>query len=70
MGLFSFIFGLSETVNENEKNTRKNKLEQEMSWNHLDDYERNEVRKGNDDVSNFEDSEDVDLDEDDYYYDK
>ncbi len=70
MGLFRFIIGLSEAISESEKNTRNKKLEQEMDWNHLDEYERNEVRKGNYDVSNFEDSEDIELDEDDYYSDK
>ena len=38
-----------------------------MEWNNLDDYEKEEVRKGNYDVYNFEDSNDVDLDDDDYY---
>lgn len=70
MGLFRFIIGLSEALSESEKNTRNKKLDQEMDWNRLDEYERNEVRKGNYDVRNFEDSEDIELDEDDYYSDK
>ena len=63
MGLFSIIVGLLNS-NDEEKN---NKLEQEMEWNNLDEYEKEEVRKGNYDVYNFEDSSDIDLDEDDYY---
>ena len=67
MGLLKFILGLSEIMDENEKEKKKQKLEQEMEWNRLDDYEKEEVRKGNYDVYNFEDSIDENLDEDDYY---
>lgn len=67
MGLLKFILGLSEIMDENEKDKKKQKLEQEMEWNHLDNYEKEEVRKGNYDVYNFEDSIDENLDEDDYY---
>ena len=38
-----------------------------MEWNNFDEHEKEEVRKGNYDVHNFEDSEDIELDEDDYY---
>ena len=69
MGLFNFLLGLSEMANETEKETKRKKLEQEMEWNNFDDYEKEEVRKGNYDIYNFEDSRDVDLDEDDYYSD-
>lgn len=67
MGLFNFLFGLSEIMEDNDKKSKNNRLEKEMEWNNLDDYEKEEVRKGNYDVYNFEDSSDVDLDEDDYY---
>lgn len=67
MGLFSFLLGLSEAIEDNDKEVKNKRLEQEMEWNNLDDYEKEEVRKGNYDVYNFEDSNDVDLDEDDYY---
>lgn len=67
MGLFSFLVGLSNAMEDNDKNESKKRLEQEMNWNHLDEYEKEEVRKGNYDVYNFEDSTDIDLDEDDYY---
>lgn len=67
MGLFSFLLGLSEALDDNDKEVKNKRLEQEMEWNNLDDYEKEEVRKGNYDVYNFEDSNDVDLDEDDYY---
>lgn len=67
MGLFSFLFGLSDALDDNDKEVKNKRLEQEMEWNNLDDYEKEEVRKGNYDVYNFEDSNDVDLDDDDYY---
>ena len=38
-----------------------------MDWHNLDDYEKEEVRNGNYDVYNFEDSLYEDLDEEDYY---
>lgn len=65
MGLFNFLLSLDETRNEEEK--KEKRLEQEMDWHNLDDYEKEEVRNGNYDVYNFEDSLDEDLDEDDYY---
>lgn len=65
MGLFNFLLSLDETRNEEEK--KEKRLEQEMDWYNLDDYEKEEVRNGNYDVYNFEDSLDEDLDEDDYY---
>ncbi len=68
MGLFNFLFGLSEIMEDNDKKSKNNRLEKEMELNNLDDYEKEEVRKGNYDVYNFEDSSDVDLDEDDYYF--
>ncbi len=62
MGLFSFLLGLDKD--------NKDDLEKEMDWHNLDDYEKEEVCKGNYDVYNFEDSYDeVELDEDDYYSD-
>ena len=67
MGLFSFILGVSEGIEEYEKGEKKKKLEQEMDWHNLDEHEKEEVRKGNYDVYNFEDSSDAELDEDDYY---
>lgn len=67
MGLFSFLLGLSDAIDDNDKEVKNKRLEQEMEWNNLDDYEKEEVRKENYDVYNFEDSNDVDLDEDDYY---
>ncbi len=64
MGFFN-IFSFNDDDNKNKKNER---LEKEIEWNNLDEYEKEEVRKGNYDVHNFEDSDGVDLDEDDYYY--
>lgn len=69
MGLFSFLLGLDEERRENEKQEKEKRIEQEMAWHNLDDYEKEEVRNGNYDVYNFEDSVDEDLDEDDYYKD-
>ena len=65
MGLFSILLGMTD---DNEKKNKLDlKIEQEMEWNNFDEYEKEEVRKGNYDVYNFEDSNDVELDEDDYY---
>ncbi len=68
MGLFSFIIGLSDAISESEKDKKSKKLEREMEWNRLDEFEKKEVRKGNYEVHNFEDSSGVELDEDDYYF--
>ncbi len=65
MGLFSILLGMTE--DNEKKNKLDQKIEQEMEWNNFDEYEKEEVRKGNYDVYNFEDSNDVELDEDDYY---
>ncbi len=68
MGLFKFILGLNEVLNEQEQANKEKELDEEMDLYNLDDYEREEVKKGNYEPYNFEDS-DVPLDEDDYYYD-
>ena len=66
MGLFKALFNVtSEIPEEQEKEKRKN-LERECDLYNLDEYEREEVRKGSYEPYNFEDSEDVELD-DDYY---
>ena len=67
MGLISILLGLDKALKDNEKEEKQKRLEKEMNWHHFDDYEKEEVRKGNYDVYNFEDSLDEDLDEDDYY---
>ncbi len=67
MGLFSFLFNLNNALEDSEKEERNKRIEQEMEWNNFDEHEKEEVRKGNYDVHNFEDSEDIELDEDDYY---
>ncbi len=67
MGLLKAIFDFVDEINKNEEDEKMKKLEKEMDWNNLDDYEKEEVRKGHYDIYNFEDSMDEDLDEDDYY---
>ncbi len=67
MGLISILLGLDKALRDNEKEEKQKRLEKEMNWHHLDDYEKEEVRKGNYDVYNFEDSLNENLDEDDYY---
>lgn len=67
MGFFKALFNVtSEILEEQEKEKRKN-LERECDLYNLDEYEREEVRKGSYEPYNFEDSEDVELDDDDYY---
>ena len=65
MGLLNFILNLSE--NKDDKNAD---LEREMDWNKFSDEEKDLVRNGDYDIYNLEDSDDDNLDEDDYYYDK
>lgn len=67
MGLISILLGIDKALKEDEKEEKQKRLEEEMDRHHLDDYEKEEVHKGNYDVYNFEDSLDEDLDEDDYY---
>ena len=67
MGFFKALFNVtSKILEEQEKEKRKN-FERECDLYNLDEYEREEVRKGSYEPYNFEDSEDVELDDDDYY---
>ena len=68
MGLISILFGLNKTLESSEKEEKQKRLEKEMDYHNLDDDEKEEVRKGNYDIYNFEDTLDEDLDEDDYYF--
>ncbi len=66
MGLLSFLFGLTEEPDKKKK--RNSKLEKEMDAYDLEEWQKNLVRKGEFDVTNFDDDED-DLEEEDYYND-
>jgi len=50
-----------------ENNDKKSKLEKEMNYNGLEDWQKDLVRKGDYEPHNFEET--GNLDEDDYYYD-
>ena len=63
MGL---IWKLIEAVLTGSENDKKSKLEKEMDYNGLEDWQKYLVRKGDYEPHNFEES--GDLDEDDYYY--
>ena len=63
MGLFDY----------GQKNKKKdsydvNYTEEELDKYNLEEWQKEEVRKGFQDPWNFEDDEDEELDEDDYYY--
>lgn len=66
MGLLSFLLSLSEEM-DNDKKKKKNKLEEEMDIYGLSDDEKELVRKGEQDVTDFdeEDNENGDYYEDD-----
>lgn len=63
MGL---IWKLIEAVITGSSNDTKSKLEKEMDYNGLEDWQKDLVRKGDYEPHNFEEM--GDLDEDDYYY--
>ncbi len=57
-------------IDSNSKDTTNEKLEKEMDYNYLDDHEKELVRKGDYDSTNFEYPEnEEELGEDDYYSD-
>jgi hypothetical protein len=58
MGFFDFL--------DSDEEKRKKELEDEMDLFGLEDWEKEEVRKGNYSPENFEEE---DLEEDDYYFD-
>ncbi len=66
MGLLSFLFSLSEEEEINKKKKKKNKLEEEMDIYGLSDEEKELVRKGEQDVTDFDEEDNED---DDYYED-
>ena len=66
MGLFSFLFGTFKGMEEHIDNKDKKKRESEISDSNLEDWQIEEVKKGNYDTFNFE--EDAIEDEDDYYH--
>ena len=63
MGL---IWKLIKAVLTDSENNKKSKLEKEMNYNGLEDWQKDLVRKGDYEPHNFE--ENGKLDEDDYYY--
>ena len=65
MGL---IWELIKAIASSDNNS--NDKEKEMDYYGLEEHEREEVRNGNYEPYNFEDSEGVELDDDDYYSEK
>jgi len=67
MGLLSFLLSLSEELENDKKKKKKNKLENEMDIFGLSDDEKELVRKGEQDITDFdeEDNENGDYYEDD-----
>lgn len=63
MGL---IWKIIEAIALGTSNDKKSKLEREMNYNGLEDWQKDLVRKGDYEPHNFE--ENGKLDEDDYYY--
>ena len=66
MGLFSELLNI---INESEKEKKNEQLEKEMDLYGLEEVEREFVRRGDYEPYNFEDDEEIKLDEDDYYFD-
>ena len=66
MGLFSELLNV---INESEKEKKNEQLEKEMDLYGLEEVEREFVRRGDYEPYNFEDDEEIKLDEDDYYFD-
>ena len=64
MGLLSFLLGLSEEMENDKKKKKKKALEDEMDVYGLSDEEKELVRKGEQDVTDFDEE---DLEDDDYY---
>lgn len=63
MGL---IWKIIEALAIGSSNDKKSKLEREMDYNGLEDWQKDLVRKGDYEPHNFEET--GKLDEDDYYY--
>ena len=64
------LLGIVSGINESNDKRAKDKLEKEMDYNYLNDYEKELVRKGDYDPTNFEYPENEEpLDEDDFYSD-
>ena len=66
MGLFSFLFGVIDGMEEHIDNEEKKIRDDELNFSELEDWQKEEVKKGNYDTFNFE--EDDSSDEDDYYH--
>ena len=64
MGFFKALFNVTSEILEEQEKEKKKNLERECDLYNLDEYEREE---GSYEPYNFEDSEDVELDDDDYY---
>ena len=65
MGLLDFLLDILSYDGKKDKNK---KLEEEMELHGLDEEEKELVRKGEQDIEDFDDEDD--LDEDDYYGEK
>jgi hypothetical protein len=65
MGL---IWEVLKSLAGDQDNKKSEKLEKEMNYYGLEEHEKEAVRRGDYEPYNFEDSEDEELDEDDYYY--
>lgn len=66
----SALLAILSSLGESKKNKKNEKLEKEMDYNYLNDYEKELVRKGDYDPTNFEYPEnEEELDEDDFYSD-
>ena len=65
------LLGIVSGINESNEKRANDKLEKEMDYNYLNDYEKELVRKGDYDPTNFEYPENEEpLDEDDFYSDE
>ena len=65
MGLLNFL----EKLNEDDKKKKQEELEKEMDALDLEEWEKDEIRQGNYDVTSFEYDNEEDFEDDDYYED-
>lgn len=64
--IWEIIKGIADATEEENNDNKNEKLEQEMDSYGLEEWQKDEVRKGNYDPWSFE--EDGELEEEDYYY--
>ena len=63
MGFFNFL----DNIKTDEEKRKKEELEKKMKNLNLEEWEKDEIRKDNYDITSFEDDNENDVEDDDYY---